>query len=458
MALRTLTLGACCVAVVQGTSPSTAAACEGEEACDEDEASLLQKRAQVQQQEQTAEQEQTGEGLLDWWKPQDVSLLFYRPHFKCSWNEMGTAHVRAWLESVMDGTTNGQGEKLPQPDFVGLSEMQSTEGIPGGTRRGYGDYDLISSVCGKYKDPIALYYKKTHWKLLTSFPPSPLCRQYSPWPKGEASGGFRCTDGMTGPGKGVECCACTYSQKVAEATFYNGTKILWPNNKTSENMYQMMGDRPFVIGKFENTISKRRVCAVTFNLPHQFLANCTNQLDAACFTNAAGNAYRIGTDQLVKEINEVCEQTPLLFFGDTNIGAPDYKTNFIFSNPYNPEVASNAKACEQPAPLLSLTDPPSTLDITGEPYTCCNEEPTMMQYASDRIAASGPSWSAISGYFHPKHLLGGSRHAGEPIAVPLSVGIEASCAGVDRKAQGLPCCGVSPSEHAPVWGFFQLFR
>lgn len=457
MVLRTLAL---CVAVVHGMSRDPdAAACDGE-----DEAlSLLQKSTQVgmQQQDQAGEEGfgplmPGGWGPALWWRPQDVSVIFYRPHFKCSWNAIGSAHVRTWLESVMDGTTNGKGEELPKPDFVGFSEMQSTKGIPGGDRQGYGDYDLISSVCGQYRSPIALYYRKQHWTLLKSFPPSPTCGQYSPWTKGQTEGDFNCPNGTTSPSKGGACCACTYSQQFADATFYTDMKIQWKDNSTSTNMYQVMADRPFVIGKFEHTVSKRKVCAVTFNLPHPFLANCTNQLDAACFTNAAGNAYRIGTAQFVKEINEVCDQTPLLFFGDTNNEGSKYETGFMFSNPYNPEVAANAEPCRQPAPLLSLRDPPSTIGITGQPYTCCKEEP-IFQYSSDRIAASGPSWSSVSGFFHPKHLLGGARQAGARIADPLSVGINASCPGVDEEVQGLPCCG-DPSEHAPVWGFFELFR
>jgi len=333
----------------------------------------------------------------------------------------------------MNGTTNRKGQALPKPDFLGLSEMQITEGIPGRDRSGYGDYDLISSVCGIFRDTIALYYKKTHWKLLKSFPPSEECKQYSPGGQSEVYGDFQCPDGTGAPSKGGACCACTYSQQE-EGFFGLGPAL--------------------VIGKFENTESKRKVCAVTFNLPDHLLQNCTNQLDAACFANAAMNAYRIGTAQLVKKINEVCEQTPLLFFGDTKNGASDYETGFMFSNPYNPEVASNVQPCRQPAPLLSLRDPPSTIG-TGQPYTCCKNQ--FFQFASDRIAASGPSWASVEGYFHPKHLLGGARETGAPIAEPLSVGIEASCPDVEEMDKGLPCCG-EYAEHAPVWGFFQLFR
>jgi len=222
---------------------------------------------------------------------------------------------------------------------------------------------------------------------------------------------------------------------------------------------EYLGDRPFVVGKFENKVSKRKVCAVTFNLPHQLLAECSVQNSAACFGNAAGNAFRIGTAQLTKAINEVCEQTPLLFFGDTNNGAGMYETGFMFYNPFNPDVASNAKKCPQPAPLLHLRDPPSDLGIQGQPYTCCVGDDRGIQndYASDRVAASGPSWASIGGYFNPKTILGGARKAGLPIAAPLSVGVFASCPGVETDFRGYPCCG-SETEHAPVWGFFDLFR
>lgn len=451
---RVIALGALRLAAASGALD--AGACAGTE-----DASLLQTGGRRDGQGRAARDEAGAEfgplspGGWGWWMPQNVSALFYRPHFKCAKSEEGVSNARKWLESVMDGTTNGQGDELPKPDFVGYSEMQSEKGLPGESRAGYGDYGVISSVCGKYRDPVALYYRSKQWTLLESYPPNlEKCGQYSPW-SGNTSGPFNCPEGRTAPSED-DCCACTYSQAFADAPFYSDVKVQWSDNSTSSDMGQVMGDRPFVIGRFEDQRSGRKVCAVTFNLPHQFLADCTNELDAACFTNAAGNAYRLGTEQLVMAINQVCAQTPLLFFGDTNSGSGAYETGFMFNNPHTQDVAPDAGPCRQPAPLLSLRDPPSALHIEGQPYTCCFDEPSL-KYASDRVAASGPSWSSLQGFFTPKKIAGGAREAGGLISDPDSVGIASTCPDAAPAVRGYPCCGIQ-AEHAPVWGYFQLFR
>jgi hypothetical protein len=390
-----------------------------------------------------------------WWMRQSVSALFYWPHYQCSSAE-GTTNVKAWLESVLQGTTNGEGDDLPKPDFLGFSEMESMAGMPGDVE-GFNHYKVLSAVCGSYRDPISLYYNTKSWNLVESFPPSPKCGRFPQWPAPQGAGDpFQCASDQATP-REDNCCSCTNSDNLMNEPFYSGAVIKWPNNGTSDTATQLLGDRPFVLGKFENKVSKRKVCAVTFNLPHQLLANCTNSVEAACFSNAAGNAFRIGTAQFVKAINEVCQQTPLILLGDTNDGSGSYPTAFMFHNPSNPDVAENAKPCPQPAPLLHLRDPQSALAIEGSPYTCCKEDGGENLYASDRVAASGPSWASIGGYFNPKTLLGGARKAGQPIGNPLSVGIKASCPGVGSENRGYPCCGAG-TEHAPVWGFFDLFR
>lgn len=398
-------------------------------------------------------------GWLDWFKPLEVSTLFYRPRFECGSpyaSQNGNAsHVREWMEQVMTGTTNSEGKQLRPPDFIGFSQMENMNGIPGGNLTGFGAYSVLGSVCKgytpstKYLDPIGLYYNSLDWSIVESYPPNiQKCSRYPPPPYNYTpEEPFDCKPGQVSPGAD-SCCACTNGPNTENATFYGGS--------IDGTYFNYQGTRSFVLGKFQHKASQRKVCVATFNLPHQMLAACSSTPTAACFGNAALNAYRIGTEQMVKAINEVCENTPLMFTGDTNNAGGMYATSFLFYNPYNPNVAKNVKACAQPAPVTALHDPPSSLGIRGSPYTCCNDAEGVNLYASDRVSASGQSASSVGGFFTPKVLYGGARNPGEAVADPGSVGVGSSCPDVNASYVGLPCCG-SGAEHAPVWGIFDLY-
>jgi hypothetical protein len=393
-----------------------------------------------------------------------VSVIFYRPHFDCGSpyaSQSGNAsHAGEWLENVMQGTErNAEGERLRPPDFVGYSEMENSLGIPGGNVTGFGKYRAIGAVCRgqtprtKYLDPIALYYDASAWRIVNSYPWNhDLCGQVPPpaYNVTTPAQPFDCAPGRVSPGKD-SCCACTNSQNTAAANFYD--------NSPPGGYFNYQGTRPFVGAKFEHKGSKRKICVFTFNLPHQSLANCTWTPTAACFSNEALNAYREGTGQLVEAINYICEDTPLIFAGDTNNAGGLYSTSFMFYNPYNPNVAKNVGECRQPSPVTALQDPHSALNIRGSPYTCCAQgstDPQSNLYASDRVSASGPSLSSKGGFFVPKVLYGGARNPGEAVSDPASLGVGSTCPGVNATYAGLPCCGAD-TEHAPVWGTFDLY-
>lgn len=350
------------------------------------------------------------------------------------------------------GTNDTDGKALGRPDFIGYSEMESFKGIPGGDVHGYADYKVIGSVCKlKYVDPMGLYYDSRKWSLIESYPASSACGQYPP-PSYDIDPAmpFDCASGQASPGNDT-CCACTNMESLMDADIFEVPS--W--NVTSYFGWQ--GSRPFVAGRFSNKLSGRNVCVVAFNLPHPLLANCTHQLDAACFSNEAMNAYRIGTGQLVNTINDLCKGAPLIFAGDTNIASGLYPTSYMFYNPNYGE-GKDSRGCSHTSPTLALRDPPSSLlPLDEQPYTCCVDPEGVNLYASDRVSASGMSADGGGNFFAPRVLLGGARRPGEPVSDPGSVGTGSSCPGVDPKFAGLPCCGAE-TEHAPVWGFFDLIR
>eukprot|EP00931_Biecheleriopsis_adriatica_P021049 TRINITY_DN13885_c0_g1_i2.p2 TRINITY_DN13885_c0_g1~~TRINITY_DN13885_c0_g1_i2.p2 ORF type:complete len:209 (+),score=30.43 TRINITY_DN13885_c0_g1_i2:823-1449(+) len=207
------------------------------------------------------------------------------------------------------------------------------------------------------------------------------------------------------------------------------------------------------------------VCVVTFNLPHPLLQGCTTTADSLCFGNIDFTASRPGTAQMVRVINDMCGEMPLLFAGDTNNAAPEYETSFMFENPNTPDTVN----CQTESTLPYLQDPAAKVflqkDESGSPYTCCADYPKdggevqNNMFASDRVAASGKI-SKKQDFFTPVKLFGGTAEA--DTTNPGNNGLPVKyCPGVDSAGydpiQGYPCCGAD-EEHSPVMGKFELYR
>jgi len=376
------------------------------------------------------------------------------------WSNGNATHAREFLEQVLDDK---------HVDFMGLSEMEYLEGLPGQTFDGYKDYALIGATCNTSTpvgDPIGLYYNTKKWTLMDAYPPSQKCRRYPKVQYGSVEPPFICVPGKstaTEQGPDADCCSCTNPDGVA-AQKPDGIYDKHGNPYPTQQDFQ--GSRPFALGTFRSTISRRMVCVVTFNLPHPLLANCTQSKTADCFGNADLSAFRPGTAHLVRTIQRFCKQMPLIFMGDTNNNAPEYETSFMFSNPEVPQAQDGCSSSQ----LDVLEDPVALVfggsDDAGSPYTCCVDRDGngtvsgLLLYASDRVAASGRRPWPSKNFFKPIGLYGGTSTADtEPQTENRLYPKE--CPGVNKPGyepiQGFPCCGAD-EEHAPVMGRFLLFR
>mmetsp|Transcript_30017 Transcript_30017/g.67726 ORF Transcript_30017/g.67726 Transcript_30017/m.67726 type:complete len:500 (-) Transcript_30017:40-1539(-) len=257
--------------------------------------------------------------------------VWYKPHFQCGYSAPAN-----FVNNEM---------KRYHADFIGVSEYKSKGRI---NDRSYG-YGNIHSQCGP--SVIDLYYDDMNWS------------------KVHELGGNRCT--------------YSHSEK----------------NKYGE---KSVGGRPWAAGLFKNKSSHNEVCVVVAEVPHavrhhKLDRTCTHNRHeiSGCERNEDGTSKILGTSELVRGVERVCGDTPVVFMADSNIQSPSISTSSMFMSSHGHH-----------NPLADLSD-------HSTPYTCCNtrSHQKSTQYAMDRIAAT-------NGKLKVETLEGGSKTKGGTVHFP----------------------------------------